>query len=290
MKKIITVLFVLALLCGCSGNDHYSYPENGNDVLFSGPNNVSYTKNDLYKSLKIANGEAIADDILDNIAMQIEGIDIDAMYEEADSIIETYQTLGYESYIISSYGSIDAYRKTYVSSLLLSELSKEYVKENFDTLTADKKPVQMQIASFANIEDAQQCIDDANNGSTFDMAAANNNAASAPTSNVYTDDDASLVYEVKEYLNSTDTIGISPIITYTTSVQDAEGNYSDSNTYYVLNVQSRNVEDFKDEFIELLSANTSSDTVKQYFLSTHQIEFFDQDLYEFMAKTYEGME
>ena len=286
MKKIIVILFALLLLAGCSNANHYSSLSDGDEVIFSGPN-MTYTKNDLYKSLKVSSEDAIASDIIDKIALKLDGIDMESINKQADELIETYQSLGYESYIISSYGSLDAYRKSYVSTLLLSELSKAYVNEKFDELSAEKKPVKMQLASFANEDDAKKCIEDVNNGSTFDMAAVNNNAANAPQSAVYTDDDTSLVYEVKDYLNSTDTTGVSTIIVSTSSTQDADGNINENNTYYVLNVESRNVADFKDEFVDLLATTVSSDDVRNYFLSSHEIEFFDQDLYKIMTEAFE---
>ena len=289
MKKISILLFVLLLLAGCASSDHNSHPSDADKVLFTGPNNVSYTKDDLYRSLKLANADTIASDILDHIALKLDGIDMEAINKEADEIIETYQSIGYESYIISYYGSIDAYRKSYISSMLLSELSKAYVNEDFDHLVEEKKPIKMQVAAFDTIEDAQQCIDDTNNGSTFDMAAVNNNAQAAPQSSIYTDDDTTLVYEVKEYVNSTDQTGLSTIITSVVSSQDASGNVNETNTYYVLNIESRDVNEFKDEFIEHQASATDAETVKEHYLTNHSIEFFDQDLYEIMSAKYEAL-
>ena len=286
MKKIIIVLFALLLLAGCSNNNHYSYLSDGDDVLFTGPN-TTYTKNDLYKSLKLSNTSGISSDILDQIAMGLEGIDMEQINADADSLIETYQSMGYESYIIASYGSVEAYRKSYVSSLLLNELSKEYVKLDFDHLVEEKKPVKMQVASFASLEDAEKCIEDVKGGSTFDMAAVNNNADSAPVSSVYTDDDTTLAFEVKDYLNSNENTGPSSVIVNTTTTQGTDGTAVENNTYYVLNVESRDVEEFKDDVITLLASEVSADDVKDYFLSSHKIEFFDQDLYKNMSSLYE---
>ena len=286
MKKIIIVLFALLLLAGCSNNNHYSYLSDGDDVLFTGPN-TTYTKNDLYKSLKLSNTSGISSDILDQIAMGLEGIDMEQINADADSLIETYQSMGYESYIIASYGSVEAYRKSYVSSLLLNELSKEYVKLDFDHLVEEKKPVKMQVASFASLEDAEKCIEDVKGGSTFDMAAVNNNADSAPVSSVYTDDDTTLAFEVKDYLNSNENTGPSSVIVNTTTTQGTDGTAVENNTYYVLNVDSRDVEEFKDDVITLLASEVSTDDVKDYFLSSHKIEFFDQDLYKNMSSLYE---
>lgn len=286
MKKIIVILFALFLLAGCSNENHYSYLSDGDEVLFSGPN-TNYTKNDLYKSMKVSGSNQIASDIIDKIALKLDGVDIEAINKEADELIETYTSLGYDSYIIASYGSMETYRKSYVSTLLLSELSKAYVNENFETLTADKKPVKMQLATFATQEDAEKCLSDVSSGSTFDMAAVNNNSTNTPASAVYTDDDTTLAYEVKDYLNSTDKLGLSSIIVNIATSTDANGNPTETKTYYVLNVESRDVESFRDELVSLLATQVSSDDVRNYYLSSHDIQFFDQDLYEIMTSAFE---
>ena len=53
MKKILIIAFALLMLAGCSDASHYSYLSDGDEVLFTGPN-TTYTKNDLYKSLKLS--------------------------------------------------------------------------------------------------------------------------------------------------------------------------------------------------------------------------------------------
>ena len=287
MKKIIIILFSLLLIAGCTNRNSYSSLSNGKDVIFSS-SDKSYTKDDLYKSLKVSSLDAIVNDILKNIALKYVD-DMSEIEKEADDLIAEYTELGYEAYIIAYYGSMDAFRESYVNSLLLNELAKEYVTEKYEELVAEDKPVKMQVASFNTVEEAQQCIDDYNNGSSFDMAALNNNSNEEPQSSIYTDDDSSLVYEVKEYLNSTDSTGLSSIITYATKTTDDEGNDVEEATYYVLNIESRNAADFKDEYIETAAASASSDTVKEYFLNKHQIKFYDQDLYDLVTAEYEGL-
>ncbi len=287
MKKILTILFALMLIAGCSSANHYSSISDGNDVIFTGPNNVSFTKNDLYKSLKLSGTETIATDIIDNIALANESVNLEELEKEADDIIAQYKELGYEDYIIASYGSLDAYKKSYLSVLLEEELNKIYATENYDELLAEKKPVKLQMASFKSEEDAQKCIEDTNNGSTFDMAAANNNSQGTAESKIYTDDDTSYVYEVKEYINSTDTVGLSTIITHAATGTDSEGNTVEDNTYYVLNIESRNSEEFKDDLIEQFAANADQNAVREYFLKKNDIKFYDQDLYQQMTSKFE---
>ena len=286
MKKIIVLLFVLLLMTGCSADSHLSKVSEGETVLFKGPNKT-FTKQDLYKQLKVTDSGAITTDIMNKIALASADIDMDKINADADELINTYKEMGYEDYIIASYGSMEAYKDSYISTLLFSELSKLYVKDNYDTIIGDDKPVKMAIASFDSEEEALKCIEDVNNGSTFDMAAANNNSINTPSTSVYSDSDQSLVYEVKEYLNSTDKTGLSTVIVNIATSTDADGNQTEKKTYYVLNIESRNADEFKDEYIELKAAETEAETVRNHFMSSHEIKFYDQDLYELMSSTYE---
>ena len=287
MKKILVVAITLLVLAGCGSKGSQSKLSNGTDVLFTGPNNVSYTKQEMYDDLKAIDAEIITKFILTKIALNNETINSDELYAEVDELIEAYKSMGYENYIISQYGSMEAFREDYYSELLVAELSKVYVVENYDKLLADDSPVKMQMATFTDLADAEKCIADVNNGSTFDMAAVNNNSSNAPQSTVYTDSDSSLAFEVKEYLNSTDTTGLSTIITSTTSTTGADGTAVENNTYYVLNIESRNAEDFKDDYINVLASSQSTEDIKKYFLETHEISFYDQDIYKLMSETYE---
>ena len=287
MKKGFTVILIALLLSACSSKNIYSYLSNGDDPIFTGPN-VTYTYNDLYKSLKVSSGEEIENQILLSIADTYD-IDREELENQAQETIDLYVSLGYEEYLTSYYGTLDAYKEMYVSSLILNELAKIYVEENYETLKEGDLPVKMQLASFDTQEDAQKCIDDFNSGSTFDMAAINNNSLNSPQSAVYVDSDSSLVYEIKEYLNSTDTTGVSSIITTTSMSKDDDGNDVESHTYYVLNVESRNADEFKEDYISLAASNASLETINKYFFTSHVLKFYDQDIYELMSGNYEEL-
>ena len=125
------------------------------------------------------------------------------------------------------------------------------------------------------------------------MAAVNNNSTNTPQSTVYLDSDQTLVYDVKEYLNSTDTIGLSSIITYTTSAVGTDG--TSSETKMAIHAMSH-ATDFiafagnkaaSDEYVKLLTANQELSTIKNYFLGNHNISFYDQDIYKLMSSEYE---
>lgn len=283
MKKIVTLLFALLLLVGCSSKG-YSKLSDGTDVIFTGPNNESFTKNDLYETLKISSVDAVENDILDKIA-ESEELDLTDVEAEADELVEMYQQLGYETYIIQYYGSIEAFKKYYMSSGILTLLTNRYVEENYEIFKADDKPVKMKMANFETEEIANKVIEEVNNGSTFEMACANNGYTNEVSEAIYLDSDSDLDYNIKEYLNSTDTTGLSTVI---------EGSASNTNEdlhiYYVLYITDRDVDNFKDEYITEKVADCDSDDVKNYMFKKHDIEFYDQDIYELMKSEYEVFE
>ena len=280
MKKVITLLFVLLLLVGCSSKG-YSKLSDGSEVIFTGPNNESFTKNDLYESLKISSVDAVENDILDKIA-ESEELDLTDVETEADGLVEMYQQLGYETYIIQYYGSIEAFKKYYISSGILTLLTNRYVEENYEIFKASDKPVKMKMASFETEEIANKVIEEVNNGSTFEMACANNGYTSEVSEAIYLDSDSDLDYNVKDYLNSTDTTGLSTVIE-----SDSD---DDTHVYYVLDITDRDVDNFKDEYITEKVADCDSDDVKNYMFNKHDIEFYDQDIYELMKSEYEVFE
>lgn len=287
MKKIMTLALSLLILCACASGNIYSEVSNKDEALYTGPNGVAFTRSDLYKTMKSSSVDTISAVILKDIASHYDSIDFDEMRKQAEEDLEFYKSIGYESYLIQSYGSLEAYIDLYISSTTVFELAKIYVEENFETLVSENSPVKMQVASFSTEEDAQKCIDDFNAGSTFDMAAVNNNSATAPQSTVYLDSDLSLDYEVKEYVNETNGVGISTIIPHTTTTTGTDGETVESMTYYVVNIESRNAEDFHDECVETLAYSVENDTTIEYFFKKHDIKFFDQDLYKLMSEEYE---
>ena len=285
MKKIIYLLLLLLIFTACSNSNSRSNISNGSDVLFSGPKNYSYTKQDLYNVLKLSSNDAVETHILKNIAKKYD-IDMTNIEAQADELINMYTEQGQDIYIIQYYGSLDAYKQMYMDSLVVDSLNKVYVENNFDTIVEENKPVKMQIGIFTTEDDAKKCIEDVKAGTTFDTAAVNNNSTNTPATSIYTDSNASLNLSVKEYLNSTDTTGLSSIIPYTT-VQSTSESSNETTEYYVLNIESRDVNDFRNEFIEVATLKLDNKEVRSYFFKNHDLKFFDQDIYEYMSKQYE---
>lgn len=288
MKKILVILFTLLMLVGCSTSKGYSKLSNGSDVLFKGPNST-YTKEDLYKALKVSSLESIENDLLNKISDKLQ-IDYTDVEKEADEMIDLYKQMGYESVISQYYGSLEAYKESYIKSAVLTKLTEVYINDNYDKFVEDDKPVKMQLVYFFEKEKAEAFITAVNSGSTFEGAAANNGYEYECPVQVYLDSDELLPINIKSYLNETASTGISSIIVSSSDTTDAEGNATTVDTYYVLNIVSRDVNDYKDEYISKKAANIEAEVVKEYMFSKHDIEFFDQDIYEIMKAQYEVLQ
>ncbi|MDO4198610.1 MAG: hypothetical protein Q4D13_06460 [Erysipelotrichaceae bacterium] len=276
MKKISFLLIALLLLAGCGTGSSYSKISNGSDVIFKSAD-TSYTNDDLYKSLKLTSQTAIENDIINKLA-DTYNVDLASIEADADSMVNIYIAMGYESMLISYYGSVANYRAGLVTSGIVAALAEEMVKDDFDNYVSTDKPVNIQMMDFDNLDDAQTFVSRVEGGESFDMVALDMNESASPESFIFIDSDTSIDLNVKDYLNSTDTTGLSTIIESTSDT---------GSTYYVVNVISRNVEEFKDDYLATATLNIAEDEVKNYFFSKHNIQFYDQDLYEIMSSAYE---
>ena len=287
MKKIICLLLVLLAVSGCA-NKGYSRVTDGDAIIFKGPNKT-YTKNDLYKQLKLSSQSQITEDILNEIAVGL-NIDMSEIESEADSMIEMYMEAGYEDVIISYYGSVEAYRQQYISSLVLNKLASYYVDVKFDEFVANDKPIKMQMVSFYDMETAEKFVKDVNGGKDFATAAKDNEYLYDCPVQIYLDTYEYIPLEVKKYINETSVVGLSSIIECTSSATDADGNLTENKTYYVLNIVNRDVKKFKDEYLETKASDIEQTEVIEYLFSNHEIKFYDQDIYEIMKSTYEVLQ
>lgn len=284
MKKILCVLFTLLMLCACGSSNANTMISSPDTVVLENSDS-KVTKQELYEMMKASASSEILNNIFNSIA-ELYDIDLKEIEEEADSYIAMYESMGYTSYIEYYYGSLEAYRSSIINSAIVGTLGEEYIKDNFDKQVENDKPVKMQMVTFDSIEKAQALVDAVNSGSTFDMAAIAQGVETAPVASVYLDG-SDLDIIIKEYLNSTDTTGLSTIITTTTTAKNDEGEDVEALEYNVLNIVSRDVEDFKDEYITIAASSLEEATIRQYFLTKHKVTIHDQDIYDQISKNYE---
>lgn len=283
MKKLLIVLVTILALTACSSKGYSSLTE-GNDVIFKGPDG-EYTKEDLYKSLKILSEEPITLDIVNKIA-EIENVDMEAIENEADESIQNIYEQGYEFYITYYYGSTEAYKEGLISTLVYTELKKNYILEKFNENVEDDAPLKIQKAFFEEEELAKKALEEIANGTTFDTAVVNNGYESDPQTVIVLDSD-DLPIEVKSYLKNTGELGVSDVINTAYETTDADGNAISAIRYYIINVVDNDINNYKDEYVELKAQSISDETLINYLFSKYEIKFFDQDLYEIMSKAYE---
>ena len=288
MKKICLLLICLLTFTACSSN-HYSSVSDGDEVIYKDGSGNTYTKKDLYESMK-------SNDITDSLKITLinklatlEGVDMDTITSEVEESVNALVDGGYESFIISYYGSVDNYQRSYIANQALNALAKSYVESNFNSYVESYNPYKAEIVYFDEKDSAQAVLDAVGNEeNTFEYACTENGYDSEVSETLYTDTDSDLPVDVKEYvLNATDT-GLSDIIEVTTTTTDSDGNSTVNSRYYLVNLISKNVEDFKDEFVEKVVSDVDKDTIINTLLEKYNFETHDQRVYELLKETYEA--
>lgn len=289
MKKLLVILSCLFVLTAC-GSAHYTTVSEGDTAIFTYPDGSSYSKNDLYTTMK-------NNDITDLLTMRIvnklaelEGIDVESIKSEVTESVNSMVESGYESFITSYYGSVDNYISSSVSNQALNKLSENEINNNFDKYVEDYAPYKAEIVYFDDKDTAQAVLDVVNNKeNTFEYACTDNGYEGEVSETLYTDSDSDLPVEVKDYVLNAENTGLSDIIEVSTTMTDSDGNSTVTPRYYLVNLISKNVEDFKDEFISKVSSDIDSDTTINTLLEKYGLEAHDQRVYELLKAKYEAV-
>lgn len=288
MKKILISVLSIILLAGCAGAN--AKITNANDVIFKS-DDVTFTKEDLYETMKNNDYTSIVlTKLVDSIA-NIEEISVDDVKQEVEASYDEMVQQGYESYIAYYYGGKDAYIAQMLSSAMLEKLTENYADNNYEDLKKEYAPFKAQIAKFDDEETAKKVLDAAKvNEKTFETLVTENGSSSDATEQVYTDN-SDLPVEVKEAINKMNEAGYSDVIvstTYQTATTDTSEETTETSSYYVVNLTNKDVDSFKDEFVELLKTSLLDSTkVINFYLNKHNFKVYDQKTYEILSKTYE---
>ncbi len=286
MKKILTVLMSLGLLVACSSN-HYSSISDGDEVIFTKADGTSYSKQSLYEDMK---SNDIADTLkvgLINKLAEYEGIDMEEVENEVSETVDAMVTAGYDQFIITYYGSVSNYKNSTIANQALTKLCENEVTNNFDQYVSDYEPYKAEIVYFDTKEAAQAVLDAvANEENTFEYACTENGYTSEVSETLYTDSDSDLPVDVKDYVLNTETTGLSDVIEVSTTTTDSDGNSTVTPRYYIVNLISKNAEDFKDEFISTIAEKVDQETLINSLLEKYNIEVHDQNVYEALKDTY----
>lgn len=285
MKKLFVLICLAFLLVGCSSNNSTKV-SNGDELLWSGPKE-SYTKQDLYEDMKSANNysDIISSAVLKTMA-EVDGIDMEAeikaLEEQYDSYIEV---LG--EYAVSYFGDKEHFVNAMLADNLVTRYLKNDIEENFDQYVNENNPYYGEIFYVSDEEMAKDIESSVKEGSnTVEFAASDAGYTEAISPKVYTDK-SDLPVEVKEVAlnNEAPYFTILPVDTY---AKDSNGETTTSTRYYVINIMAKDVNEFKDSFIDTLTSDTDNTEFIQQLINKHDIRFHDQSAYESFSSVYEG--
>lgn len=286
MKKILIVLFTLLLLCGCS-NSHNSKIANGEEVIFVDSDGKNYTKADLYDDMMTGSSASsyLTNDLILKLA-KLENVDLETIKKEAQDDANEAIEAGQEYYITYYYGSVDNYIKQMTPYLALNELKKQYVEADLNTYVEDYLPFQAQIIYFDEMENATNTLKDINeNGKEFIEAATLNGYTEEITTTLYHNAANDLPTQVIEYVVNNG-VGVSYVIE-TENVTTVGDEQTSTPRYYLVNIISKDVADFKDEFIESVLEDVDQNTVLTNLLNKYEVNIYDQRAYDLLTSTYE---
>ncbi len=288
MKKLLVILAVILMIAGCSKNAENTVSD-ADTVLFE-VNGVKYTKAELFKSLSAAD---YSDYVLSDMKMKLadkENIDMTEINEAAQDYYEYIAAYG--EYYVTYYGGEEAIKDSYKSYMIIAEIEKDYVKKNLDDYKTSYNPFKAQIVNFNDEETANKFLELLDEGSTFEMAAAELGYESDCSETLYTERSDNLTTEVKTYCSNANSAGLSGVITSSYTGTDEDGNSVLLPTYYVVNMTETDINNLADEFAEYMVNNAYVDenTCLNMTFKNHEINIYDQKVYDSLTSTFEALE
>ena len=285
MRKIITIAVICLMLCGCS-NGHDANITNDSDIIWSS-DNQTYTSKDLNELLKYQDYSIV---LLNNILTKIgelEGIDVDTYLKETEDTVNMYVEQGLADQLIAYYGSVNNYKSLLIIDSIVTDLYDKVANEKYDEYKESNPPYKAEIAYFDDIEKAKNVVNSVkNNEHTFAFACEENGYTQTVTAAIYTDQ-SDLPVEVKSMaLNTTET-GVTDPIQSSTYITDDKGESTITPRYYVINIISKDADEFKDEFIQYIKDSLlDSNTVVGDYMRKYDLKVYDQRTYELLKQNY----
>ena len=279
MKKIITIL----LACSNSSNGLV----NGNEVIFKGPD-MTFTKNDLYNALKAGNySNLLITNLIETVATK-ENLDMSKYETQAEETMEMYKQI-YGLNNFDDYGGDDQFKKQLVVDAIITDKANAYIENNISTYISEDKPIKAQLAYFDEKEKADAVVEAVSKGSTFDMSVLENGYNNNAQEQIYLIGDETLPAEVKEYINTSTNKGLSPVLLTTETSTDSDGKEVQTPKYYLINITSRDYNEFKEDYISLKSTEVEDTTIFKEMFKNYDIKFYDQEAFNLINESYPGV-
>ncbi len=160
------------------------------------------------------------------------------------------------------------------------------IENDLDTYVEEYHPYKAKVVSFDTEDEAKAVLEAVNNGSDLQTALTDISNTTTVTESIYTDKDEDLALEIKNYALNTES-GMTTVITSSTTTTNENGEEVITPIYYLVDITDKDVNNFKDDFIETVISKLDSEEVINELLSSHDIKFYDQRTYELMSGQYE---
>ena len=272
---------MLVSLSGCSA-DAYANISNPDDVIVT-VGDSSITAGDVYKLMK---NENIVPIILTDNDKRIfdeyvtlteeQEAEIEASFNDT---VTSYGGEEYFEYTLQQYGypSLESYKDELYNTAKTTELIKVYARENLDEYTAEYAPKMIQTMGFSDMDTANQALELMANGMSFEEAAAELDYTASIEPKIATNYSTDIPSVIIVALTAT----IEPGLIRTTFTD------TDNNIYYVVNVTDVDPANFEDEFIDMLSTDSTISTdVLVHYYDEMNFHVYDKDLYDRIAAEY----
>lgn len=305
-KLVMALPLSLLIISGC-GTNQTTMVSNSNEAFFT-VGDTTITKGDIYEYMKMQNLDsgiiAMAETDLVNQLVPV----TDEMNATVDERIAADKELyGEDTFLtmINYYGFADeaAYRQSYLTNIQITELTKQYVEENWQEMMDTYIPRKAVVLSFVDSSSSTSDTtsdDSSDDSSEATTSVAQQNAQAAyealssgekdletiieeydlsadPQPVLYTTEDTSLTNLLRTYIQ-TNQVG------YSTPV------YDDSNgtpTYYIVYLADIDPNNFKDEVLEeLASYNDVAEASDQYYLRSNGFYVYDQMILDALRTNY----
>lgn len=302
-KKItISLCALITLSAGCASNQTTTV-SNATEPFFT-VGDTTISKGDIYEYMKLQNLDsgiiAMAETDLVNQLVPV----TDEMNATVDERVAADKELyGEETFLtmINYYGFADeqAYRDAYLTNIQITELTKQYVDDNWDAMIEKYNPRKAVVLSFVETtsdteSDETTEGDEATTSQAQQDAQAAYEALSSGEKDLQTIiDEYDLTAEAEPQLYTTEDTSLTNLVrTYIQTNQPGYSTpvYDDSNgtpTYYVVYLADIDPNNFKDEVLEELASNNAvAEESDQYYLKSNGFFVYDQMILDALRTNY----
>ena len=292
MKKItltIIAIMMVVLLAGCG--DASGKLTGGNQALFT-IGKTKITKNDFYEVMRDYDA---GDYIIKQAAKYVVNAEIETTDEisaeakkQFDKTVAEYDDLAAALKALG-YASEEELLEDVIDSVKSDKMIDKYIVDNWDGLIKQYTPLKVRVMTFTSAESdeitvqdrAAKALAELKAGEAFENVAAKYMDTSSDNyklvaEGLFTSTASTYDVNVKEYLKTVTTPGLSEVITNSTGT-----------VTYIVQVTNNNAEQLRADFVDYLkTVSTMTQEMYSYYFKKHNFRLYDIDLYNIIKNNY----